>query len=80
MASEVATPNYEVGEYSTSLFKVNSFQGTELSFDSHNELIHIFCEPNGYNDPGYAGDYEFIFRSLSKDKIVLTGKNMVLRL
>lgn len=74
LASEVATPNYEVGEYSTSLFKVNSFQGTELSFDSHNELIHIFCEPNGYNDPGYAGDYEFIFRSLSKDKIVLTGK------
>lgn len=74
MVSEVATLNYEVGEACTSLYKVSSFQGTELSFDSYNELIHMFCEPNSYTDPGYEGDYEFIFRSISEDKIVLTGK------
>lgn len=74
MASEIATSSYDVGENVTSLYKVSSLQGTQLSFDAYNEIIHEFCEPNGYNDPGYAGDYEFIFRSVSKDKIVLTGK------
>lgn len=74
MVSEMPTANYNVGEICTSLYKVSSFQGTELSFDSYNELIHMFCEPNSFTDPGYAGDYEFIFRSVSKEKIVLTGK------
>lgn len=74
LAAEVPTRSYDVGENVTSLYKVSSLQGTQLSFDAYNEIIHEFCEPNGYNDPGYAGDYEFIFRSVSKDKIVLTGK------
>ena len=80
MASEMPTDNYDVGEKVTSLYKVASFQGTELSFDSHNELIHYFCEPYGYNDPGYMGDYEFVFRSVEKDKIVLTGKKYGVKL
>lgn len=74
LASEIATSSYDVGENVTSMYKVSSLQGTQLSLDSYNEIIHEFCEPNGYNDPGYAGDYEFIFRSISKDEIVLTGK------
>lgn len=74
LASEKATVNYAVGETCTSLYKVSSFQGTQLSFDGYNELIHSFCEPEGYNAPGFAGDYEFIFRTISKDEIVLTGK------
>lgn len=40
MAADFATDNYEIGEESTSLYKVESYQGTELSFDSYNELIH----------------------------------------
>ncbi|WP_217931588.1 DUF4302 domain-containing protein [Bacteroides caecimuris] len=74
LASEIATANYAVGETCTSLYKVSSFQGTQLSFDGYNELIHSFCEPEGYNAPGFAGDYEFIFRTISKDKLILTGK------
>lgn len=74
LASEKATVNYAVGETCTSLYKVSSFQGIQLSFDGYNELIHSFCEPEGYNAPGFAGDYEFIFRTISKDQIVLTGK------
>lgn len=74
MVSEMPTANYNVGDICTSLYKVGAFQGTELSFDSYNELIHMFCEPNSFADPGYEGDYEFIFRSVSKEKIVLTGK------
>lgn len=80
LACEVPTENYEIGEQSKSLYKVSSFQGTELSFDSYNELIHAFCEPNSYTDPGYSGDYEFIFRSVSKEQIVLTGKKHKVKL
>lgn len=74
LASEMATANYNIGDISTSLYKVSAFQSTELSFDSYNEIIHLFCEPNGYNDPGYAGDYEFIFKEISAERVVLTGK------
>lgn len=74
MVSELPTAGYDVGEINTSLYKVEAFQGTELSFDSYNEMIHMFCEPNSFKDPGYQGDYEFIFRSVSKEKIELTGK------
>lgn len=74
LASEMSTDSYNSGEVCKSLYKVTSFQGTELSFDSHNELIHMFCEPDGYNAPGYAGDYEFTFRSVTKDRIELSGK------
>lgn len=74
MMSEMETSSFAVGEEAVSQYKVSSFQGTQLSFDGYNEMIHSFCEPNGFGDPGYAGDYEFIFRSATKDKIVLTGK------
>lgn len=74
MASEQATTNHEAGEVVTSDYKVDSHLGTELSFDSYNELIHAFCEPNGYDDPGYSGDYEFYFKDVTPEKIELTGK------
>lgn len=74
LASEVATANYNVGEVSTSFYKIVAYQSTELSFDSYNEIIHTFCEPSGYNDLGYAGDYEFIFNELTPERVVLTGK------
>lgn len=74
MAADVATEHFPAGEISVSLYKVLSNQSTELSFDSYNEVIHSFCEPSGFNAPGYAGDYEFVFKSVSKEKIVLTGK------
>lgn len=74
MASEMPTTNFQVGEICSSLYKVTSVQSTELSFDSYNELIHKFCEPDGYKDPGFAGDYEFIFLKLSQEKIVMKGK------
>ncbi|MDR0892841.1 MAG: DUF4302 domain-containing protein [Mediterranea sp.] len=74
LSGEMATPNYVAGAVAESLYKVSSFQGTELSFDGYNEVIHHFCEPNSFYDPGYQGDYEFIFRTVSADRIELTGK------
>ena len=60
MASDYATSNYAVGEECQSLYTVQAYQGTEISFDSYNEILHSFCEPEGYNAPGLIGDYEFV--------------------
>lgn len=74
MASDFATASYQPGETCSSLYTVQSYNGTELSFDAYNEILHSFCTPNGYNDPGYEGDYEFVVRSTSENEIHLTGK------
>lgn len=74
IASDYATSSYAPGQTVTSLYTVQSYNGTEISFDSYNEILHSFCEPNGYNDPGLMGDYEFIVRSCSENEISLTGK------
>lgn len=74
MASDFATSSYTPGETCTSMYTVQSYNGTELSFDSYNEILHSFCTPNSYTDPGYQGDYEFIVRSMSENEIHLTGK------
>lgn len=73
-ASDYATDNYAAGEECQSLYTVQAYQGTEISFDSYNEVLHSFCEPDGYNEPGLMGDYEFIVRSSSEQEIRLTGK------
>lgn len=74
MASDYATGNYAPGAECKSLYKVQAYQGTELSFDSYNEILHSFCEPEGYNEPGLIGDYEFIVRDTTSNTITLTGK------
>lgn len=74
IASDYATSSYSPGQTAASLYTVQSYNGTEISFDSYNEILHAFCEPNGYNDPGLMGDYEFIVRSMSENEIHLTGK------
>lgn len=74
LASDFATSSYAPGETCTSMYTVKSYNGTELSFDSYNEILHAFCTPNGYGDPGYQGDYEFMIRSISDNEIHLTGK------
>lgn len=74
LASDVETVSFSPGDLSESMYKVEPYQGIQLSFNTYNELIHAFCEPNGYNDPGFSGDYEFIIRELSDKRIVMTGK------
>lgn len=74
MASDYATSNYTAGSVCSSLYKVQAYQGTQISFDSYNEIMHSFCEPVSYSDPGMLGDYEFIVRDTTANTITLTGK------
>ncbi|MDR2385171.1 MAG: DUF4302 domain-containing protein [Tannerella sp.] len=55
-------------------YRLITSDGPVLTFDTYNELFHIFSDP-GYSPPdGYMGDYEFIFMEGSAEKIVLSGK------
>lgn len=74
MASDFQTSSYTAGDVKTSRYSIQSYQGTMLTFDSYNPILHSFCQPNSYMDPGYEGDYEFIVRSVSENEIILTGK------
>lgn len=46
-----------------------------LTFDSYNQLIHMFSGPLGLN-MNVGGDYEFIIMSATPDKVILQGKNI----
>lgn len=73
MASDFGSQLHKPGEQVTSLYKVVSEQSTMLTFDTYNDLLHFFAQPNGANE-NYGGDYEFIIMNASADKIELQGK------
>lgn len=75
LSSEVATRNYEAGDTLTSQYDIISDMGPVLTFNTYNEILHHFTEPNGSSDvDGMAGDYEFVFMDVKPDKIILKGK------
>ena len=49
MASEAGAEGYKPGTIITSLYQVKSEQSTMLTFDSYNQLIHMFSGPLGLN-------------------------------
>lgn len=53
----------------TSLYSLKQSAGPVLTFDSYNEIMHLFCEPVG----GIGGDFEFTIMSATADKVVLSG-------
>lgn len=59
-------------------FKVEQSMGVVLSLDEYNDIFHWFCDPRnseyGSDGDGFYGDFEFRIKSISADKIELTGK------
>jgi hypothetical protein len=80
LAAEFATSNYDIAEKVTSWFQVIPNQGPVLTFDTYNELIHIFSTPSSSDFNGYEGDFEFTFMEVSNAKIVLNGKKSKLNI
>jgi hypothetical protein len=75
VAGEQATANYPAGDTVRSIYEVIANRGVVLSFNTYNEVFHYFSEPRGSTDvDGFAGDYEFVLRESTPQKIVLTGK------
>lgn len=62
----------------TSTYSLLHSAGCVLSFDTHNEVIHHFSDPEsgvGYGAGyGYEGDFEFIVLEATEDKIKLRGR------
>lgn len=75
-ANEIFQPTDTVA---TSHFKLEQSQGVVLSFDEHNDLIHIFADPSaplgaGEEGDGMLGDFEFRILSACADSVVMLGK------
>lgn len=62
----------------TSLYSLKADMGPTLNFDSYNEILHFFSDPDNSGGAGlgkgYEGDYEFIIQSHSENEILLKGK------
>ena len=57
-----------------SSFDLIADQGPVLTFNTYNEIFHIFSEPSQSDLDGYGGDYEFVVMSATPDKVILKGK------
>lgn len=59
-------------------FKIEQSMGVVLSLDEYNDIFHWFADPRnsdfGSDGDGFYGDFEFRIKSISADKIELTGK------
>ncbi len=60
-------------------WRVISDMGPVLTFDTYNEIFHIFSDPidpeSGSSDGvGLGGDYEFLVVAVTDDEIILKGK------
>lgn len=65
IAGEVSDPDDTV----TSLYSLVQSSGPLLTFDSYNEILHLFSEPLS----GLGGDFQFTVMSAAPDKVVLSG-------
>lgn len=74
VASDIAKPTVTADSY----YKIAQSAGIVLSFDTYNEIFHLFSTPDaplgGDKGKGWEGDYDFEFISASSEKIVLKGK------
>lgn len=72
----IASQGYEGSETISSLYQVVSEEATMLTFDTYNTFIHAYGQPLGGSNPNgnLEGDYEFIIKEASDDKIVMQGK------
>ncbi|MBO6032878.1 MAG: DUF4302 domain-containing protein [Prevotella sp.] len=74
----VASDVYYPDATAESFYKITQSAGIVLSFDTYNEIFHLFSTPDaplgGDTGEGLEGDYDFEFISASAEKIVLKGK------
>lgn len=65
----VAGENAEPDDTVTSLYSLIQSAGPVLTFDSYNEIMHLFSEPLA----GYEGEFQFTIMSATPEKVILNG-------
>ena len=58
---------------STSTWQVKLDYGPIITFDTYNDVLHAWADPQSDGD-GLLGDYEFLILSATPDRVVLKGK------
>lgn len=76
---EAASEWYGATDVVSSYYSVKQSAGVLLSFDTYNEIFHMFSDPSdptGIGGKGYGleGDYDFLILEATPDKVVLKGK------
>lgn len=74
VASELDIDAHKAGTKVTSLYKLIFNQGIVLTFDAYNDLFHYFSTPSADEPNGMKGDYEFVIKEASPQKIIMEGK------
>lgn len=76
IASANYSNNYQL-QQETSLFEMIADNGPVLTFNTYNNVFHVFSDPG--IDPeavgiGHGGDYEFMVMKAQADTVILRGK------
>lgn len=72
-AKNALTTNNQMKTDSASAWTLISDYGPLLSFNTYNEVFHIWSDPQNDGD-GYLGDYEFLILNTTAERIKLKGK------
>lgn len=77
--AKVESELFDPDKSATSLYSIKQSAGTVLSFDTYNEIIHLFSDPSdpanvGKEGYGLEGDFDFLILEATAEKIVLKGK------
>ena len=74
VANELAASEYT----ETSYYSVKQSAGIMLSFDTYNQVFHVFSDPSaplsGDQGEGMSGDYDFSVMKAEADQVVLKGR------
>jgi len=74
-----AASEFDNSDVVTSLYSIKQSAGVVLSFDTYNEIFHLFSDPSdplgvGGNGYGLEGDYDFLILEATAEKVTLKGK------
>ncbi|MFZ4726916.1 MAG: DUF4302 domain-containing protein, partial [Paludibacter sp.] len=58
----------------SSLYQLIADNGPVLTFNSYNNILHTFSNPQNPNGYGLEGDYEFMILKSSENELELKGK------
>lgn len=77
--AKAACDMFSADKVAQSMYAVKQSTGPTLTFDTYNEVFHLFSEPSnifgiGDDGKGMEGDYEFLILECTADKVVLKGK------
>ena len=77
-AKNSLTTSNKYEEDSNSTWNLVSNQGPILTFDTHNGILHKFCDPDeggsALAGKGYEGDFEFLILRTTDNQMLLKGK------